>query len=379
MSLESHRDDPLGSRDASPLPFSSIRLSKVVGRLLLSLLVLVVLIVIAILFRRSQSSPAAQAPSAASASGAGSTHADNSAVSCLGRIEPQDGVLQVPAPYFEGRPQRVRELLVKQGDRVRTGQLLATLDGKEQLQTLMRLADARVDLARTRLAQVKAGARASDVAAQKAQTSELRATLENARSEYHRYEVLHQTTDVSNAELDARRLAVQTTEQKLQEAEARLTSISEVRQTDVDVADSELRVAIAEAGHARAQYANAMVYSPGTGRVLKIHAYPGEEAGPAGVLDLGKIDSMYVEAEVDERDIARVHSGQRAGITSDLFPGKVSGQVETVGTTIAKSDVLPLDPVAFADARVFKVRIRLDDGNSVAGFINGKVNVVIQP
>jgi len=304
----------------------------------------------------------------------------NRAVACLGRIEPQDGVLEVTAAYFEGRPQRVRDLKVKQGDHVKAGELLAVLDGKEQLQTTLKLAEARVDLAQARLTQVKTGARPSDIAAQKAQVAALQATLENAQAEYRRYEALHEKTDVSTAELDARHLAVQTSEQQLHEAEQRLESISEVRSTDVDVAQSELNVAVAEAAHARAELANGVVYAPASGQVLRVHAYPGEEVGPQGLLDLGKTDAMYVEAEVYETDIARVHAGQSAAITSDLFPGKLSGVVETVGTTIAKSDVLPLDPVAFADARIFKVRIRLDNSSSeVSNFINGKVNVVIQP
>jgi HlyD family secretion protein len=301
------------------------------------------------------------------------------AVGCLGYIEPQDGMLQVMAAYFEGRPQRVLELKVKEGDKVRAAQLLAILDGREQLQSAVRLADARVALARARLSQVKAGASASDVAAQKAAVSQIQAALENARSEYHRFEVLRQQTDVSTAELDARRLAVQTDEQKLEEAEERLKSISEVRPTDIDVAQSELGVAIAEAERTRLNLKSAMVYAPTAGQIVKIHAYPGEELGPQGLLDLGKTDSMYVAAEVYESDIARVHTGQNAIISSDLFPWKLSGVVDTVGTTIAKADVLPLDPVSFADARVFKVWIRLNDGRQVASLIHGKVNVVIQP
>ena len=304
----------------------------------------------------------------------------NGAVACLGRIEPEDGVLQVTAPYFEGRAQRVVELKVKENDTVHAHQLIAVLDGKNQLETALLRAEARVDLARTRLAQVKAGAKPADIAAQKAEIAQLQAKLENAKSEYRRYEVLHQTSDVATAELDARRLAVQTTEHQLEEAEQRLASISEVRATDVDVAESELRVAQAEVAHARADLTSSVVYSPAEGRILSIHAYPGEEVGPGGLLDLGKTDSMYVVAEVYETDVSRVHSGQHSSITSDLFPGtRLTGVVETVGATLAKADVLPLDPVSFADARIFKVRVRLDDGKPVTGFINGKVNVVIQP
>ncbi|MBV8050730.1 MAG: AMIN domain-containing protein, partial [Acidobacteriaceae bacterium] len=300
-------------------------------------------------------------------------------VGCLGRIEPEDGVLQVTGGYLEGRPQRVRELKVKENDFVHAGQLLAVLDGKDQLETALRLAEARVELSRSRLAQVNAGASASEIAAQQAQVEEIKADLQNARAEYKRYQELRQNTDVSPAELDARSLAVKTAEQKLAQAQERLKAISEVRPTNVAVAESELHVAEAEADHARAQLRTALVSSPVNGRVLAIHAYPGEELGPRGLLDLGKTDSMYVRAEVYEDDIARVHVGQQAYITSDLFPGQISGVVDTVGSTISKNNVLPLDPVSFADARVFNVRIRLDHASDVANFIHAKVNVVIHP
>lgn len=300
-------------------------------------------------------------------------------VGCLGRIEPEDGVLQVNGGYLEGRPQRVRELRVKENEFVHAGQLLAVLDGKDQLETAVQLAEARVELARSRLAQVNAGASASEIAAQQAQVEEIKADLQNARSEYKRYQELRQNTDVSPAELDARSLAVKTAEQKLAQAQERLKAISEVRPTNVAVAESELRVAQAEADHATAKLRTALVYSPVNGRVLTIHAYPGEELGPAGLLDLGKTDNMYVRAEVYEDDISRVHTGQQAYITSDLFPGQISGVVDRVGSTISKNNVLPLDPVSFADARVFNVRIHLDRASDVANFIHAKVNVVIRP
>ena len=300
------------------------------------------------------------------------------AVGCLGYIEPEDGVLAVTAKYFEGQPPRVLELKVKEGDRVAAGQLLAILDGREQLAAAVRLADARVDLARAQLNRVKAGASDSDIAARKAVVVEAQAALEHARAEYHRFEVLEQQHDVSMAELDARRVAVETDEQRVKQAEEQLTSISEVRPSDVEVAQSELHIAMTEAERTRLNLRMAMVYAPRGGRVVKIRAYPGEQAGPEGLLDLGKTDSMYVVAEVYETDIRRVHVGQQAAITSDLFAGRLAGVVERIGMTIAKADVLPVDPVTFADARVFKVWIRLSDG-PVEGLIHGKVNVVIEP
>jgi HlyD family secretion protein len=301
------------------------------------------------------------------------------AVACLGHIEPQNGVLRVSAAYLDGRPQRVRVLKVKQGDQVDAGQLLAILDGNHQLQTAARVADARVALAGAKLSQVKAGATQPEIAAQKADVEGLQAALENTRSEYRRYDALQRNTDVSVAQLESRRLAVTTAERSLEQAQERLKDISRVRPGDVEIAEAELSVAVAESEAAHARMNSGVVRSPAAGQVLRILAHEGEEAGTGGLLDLGKTDSMYVEAEVYETDIARVRPGQHTAITSDLFTGTMSGVVEIVGTTLAKNDVLPLDPVSFADARVFKVWIRLNDGAKVAGLVHGKVNVVIQP
>jgi hypothetical protein len=45
-------------------------------------------------------------------------------VGSRGRIEPEDGILLVAAPYFAGRPSLIKELRVKEGDWVRSGQVL---------------------------------------------------------------------------------------------------------------------------------------------------------------------------------------------------------------------------------------------------------------
>ena len=102
--------------------------------------------------------------SAAGSAPSPDNHAAGPGVGCLGYIEPKDGILAVSAPYVEGRPQRVMALKVSEGDEVRTGQLLAVLDGKEALESAVRLADERVSLAQARLTQVKAGASESDIA-----------------------------------------------------------------------------------------------------------------------------------------------------------------------------------------------------------------------
>src|SRR5206468_63192 len=106
------------------------------------------------------------------------------AVSCLGRIEPEGGVLRVAVPYLLGRPSIVKAIYVKEGDYLRNGQPLAVLDGKEQLEAAVRHADARIAVARRRLEQIKAGPKKGDVAAQEAEISRLTVAWANSRTEH---------------------------------------------------------------------------------------------------------------------------------------------------------------------------------------------------
>jgi HlyD family secretion protein len=301
------------------------------------------------------------------------------AVACRGRIEPENGVLRVAAPHLFGRPSLMKELRVKEGDRVRSSQLLAILDGRDQLQAALDQCGAGVSVARTRLAQVKAGAKSADLSAQRAEIARLEAGLENAQAEYQRYARLRKSDDVTASELDAKQTAVITAQRLLEEEREKLKSLSEVRPTDVDVAEAELGAAIADQQRARRELESSMVYSPATGQVIKVHAHAGEATDPQGILELAETDHMYAVAEVYETDIGKVRVGQRATITSDLLAAPIEGQVERIGMQVTPSSVLPADAASFADNRMVEVRIRLDDSQKVAGFINGKVLVVIHP
>src|SRR5262249_21947387 len=95
--------------------------------------------------------------------------AKKGAIGCLGRIEAGDGIVRVAARGLSGQPAIVGRLLVKQGDTVAAGQAIGELDTKEQLDTAVRQAVARVETARRRLAQTQMGAKPSDVAAQQAE------------------------------------------------------------------------------------------------------------------------------------------------------------------------------------------------------------------
>ena len=299
--------------------------------------------------------------------------------SALGHIEPEDGVIHVSAPSVAGAAPLVDELLVREGERVNGGQILAVLAVRRQLEASLRQSEARIEVARSRLEAVKAGPKAADLAAQQAEIARLDSTLQAARTELERYETLFRSHDVPAADVDKRRTTVQTTESAIQTARARLAGLSEIRQSDVRVAQSELESAEADAGRVRVDLDATQVRAPAAGLVLRIHTHKGEQIGPNGLLDLARTDRMNVIAEVYETDIARIRVGQRATIRSELFPGTLEGTVQLIGSNVMRREVLPNDPSSFSDSRVIRVKVRVPDGQKLASLINGKVTVVFRP
>ena len=306
---------------------------------------------------------------------------DTHAVSCLGRIQPEDGVIHVAGPYIWGdsHAPRVESLKVQEGDDVRRGQALAVFVGRANLEANVAQAQAQTAKARLRVEQVKAGVRKSDLAAQQAEIARLEAEAQHARTELSRYEALRATDDVTVAEVEARRNAVQVSEFAVEAARHRLESMQEVPDTDVRVAEADLAEAEANEQRARRDFEASTIYAPADGRVLKINTREGEEVGMSGLMDIARTRSMFVLAEVYETDIGRVRVGQHVTISGDILgTTTLTGVVERIAHNVKDAAVMPGDTVSFADKRIVETLIRLDQNEPAANLIGGKVIVVIQ-
>lgn len=327
----------------------------------------------AALFAGCQDKPRAAAPPAQKASPA----SESRSIGALGRIEPGQGIVRLATRSLGGQPSIVARLFIKEGDTVQAGQVVAELDSKTELEMAAQQAAARINVARRRLAQVQAGAKRSDVAAQQMEVERLESELENAQKEYERYSSLG--NNVTAAERDKMKLRVDSTTRALNGARQRLASLSEIRAVDVEVSQAELEEAIRNEARARSEHDASLIHAPLNGRVLKIHAWPGEAAGTDGLAEIAPIEPMYAVAEVSESDIARVKVGQRATITGSGLKAPMQGTVERVGAKVLQHEVMPVDPANFSDSRVVEVWIKFDDGRAVADLIHMRVDVVIQP
>jgi HlyD family secretion protein len=302
-------------------------------------------------------------------------------VSALGRLEPRGRVIRLTAsPAVEGA--RLAQLLVKEGDEIRAGQIVAVLDSQQRLQTAVLEAERQVAIAEAKLAQVQAGAKRGDIAAQEAAIARLEAERQNALTELQRSERLHNSGDVPASEVESRKLTLNTITKEILRNQAALTALQEVRPTDVQFARAEIASLQAAVTRARAPLELTNVRSLTNGRVLKIHVAPGEAVSSSdtkGILEIGATEQMYAVAEVFEADVHRVQSGQVVELTVRTTNQVLHGEVESIGLQIGKRNILDTDPVADLDSRVVEVRIRLNDADSrtVAGLTNLRVDVRI--
>ncbi|WP_442949414.1 ABC exporter membrane fusion protein [Nostoc sp.] len=336
-------------------------------------------------------------------------------VTALGRIEPQGKVIKLSAAVSaEGN--RVEKLLVKEGDRVKAGQVIAILNSRDRLQAAFKEAQEQVKVAQANLNRIQAGAKPGEIAAQKAAIARLKAehlgdinaqtaTIErfqaevrNAQAEDERYQQLSQQGAISTSQRDSKRLNLETAQKSLQETQAQLNrtqsssqqqvkeatatlnEISEVRGVDVEVVQAEVNRAVAAMNLAKVNLNQAEVRSPQNGQIFEIHTHPGEVVSNDGIADIGQTNQMYVIAEVYESDISKVHSGQQVRVFGDYLPIELQGIVDRKGLQVRRQNVINTDPVSNIDNRVVEVHIQLDEASSrkAATLTNMQVKAVIE-
>jgi RND family efflux transporter MFP subunit len=213
---------------------------------------------------------------------------------------------------------RLVELKVKEGDRVKKGEILARLESADVAAALSR-AQANLNVAHYG-------------------HEEAKAELNDATLSYERKKELLDSGLVSQAEFDA--------------VEARF------RRSQAAVAAAEAGVKSAEAAVQAAQVdvENTNIRAPFDGTVLTKNAEVGEMVTPFGsaisakaaVVSIADMTSLQIEANVSESNIEKIHVGQRCEIILDAYPeAKQEGIVQTIVPTADRAKATVLTKIRF--------------------------------
>jgi HlyD family secretion protein len=227
---------------------------------------------------------------------------------------------------------RIEVLAVKEGDRVKKGQLLMQLWNDDQ-QAEQAYARAQLDTSRKRVAEACSMA-------------------DLAQREVQRQEELFKKGFVSEGRLDTVRA----------EADARAAGCATA---NADVAQSQARVNVVGTARQRT-----VLVAPFEGTVAKIVGEVGEYSTPSppGVatppaIDLIDDSCLYVNAPMDEVDAPKIGAGQPVRISLDALPGKsFPGKVRRVAPYVTAVE---------KQARTVEVEVVFDDPKSAGHLLVG--------
>ena len=238
-----------------------------------------------------------------------------SVISTNGKVEPINN-FEAHAPA----PATVRKIFVKEGDKVKAGQLLLLLDDADaRVQSAKALAQLRA--AEADLDAVKSGGSNEELLTAKAELSKAQAERDDARRNLQAVQQLQRTGAAAPAEVEAAR-------NRLQKAEADTQLLEEKqkgRYSSPEVAKVEANAAQARAAYAAAQdlIKNTDIRAPFAGTVYQIPVKQGSYV-PGGelLIQVADLENVQVRAFVDEPEIGRLSKGQRVEVTWDATPGR---------------------------------------------------------
>lgn len=219
--------------------------------------------------------------------------------------------------------ERIAQLLVKEGDAVKKGQLLATLD-TVRLASNVDMQQAQLAAQQQIVARLEAGSRPEEILKAQADADAARIDADNAESSYQRVKTLVEQNFVAKQQLDDARA-------KADAAKAKFHSLQEVlklvqigpRKEDIAAAKATLNASHAAVEVARKALADASLYAPDDGIIQGRILEPGDMASPQRpVYTLALTDPIWVRAYIQGTALGKLKPGMSAEVSTDSFPGK---------------------------------------------------------
>jgi HlyD family secretion protein len=221
---------------------------------------------------------------------------------------------------------QIKELYVDFNSEVKAGQLIAQID-PETFEFRVRQAMADVDAARAAVLTAQANVAASNAAISRAQVD-----AAEALRDFERKKDLADKQFIAQSEADKARALVNTSGESVKSAQAQLAV------TNAQVKSAQANVAQREAAlfQARIDLQRTKITSPVNGIVIKRAIERGQTVAaslqsPELFVIAQNLSDMQVDASIDEADVSRIRTGQKATFTVDAFPGQTfEGEVRQV-------------------------------------------------
>jgi HlyD family secretion protein len=271
---------------------------------------------------------------------------------------------------------------VDEGDRIKKGQVVATLD-TDTLEAFRGAAQSEIANARAVLDELEEGTRKEEIEMARAQVKAAESKLKNARDEYERYLPLFKERAISPSMFDIRDTALRVaTEEHNNALQGLLKLETGPREQQIRAARSRWEKAKWELSRIELDIEHSEIRSPISGVVLVKASEVGEVVLPgATVVTVAAIDEVWLKGYVGERDLGRIKLGQKGEISIDTYPGKIYPGIVTFISSRAEFTPKNVQTKEERVKQVYRVKVTIQNphqdlkiGMPAEGYIitNGK-------
>jgi HlyD family secretion protein len=280
-----------------------------------------------------------------------------SVVSASGEIKPKTYV-NIGANGFG----KIIELRVKEGDRVKKGQLLA------QLENVQSSADVNATRASLQASETDSVAADAAMRTSLADLNRARSDAAHAKLDWERAQGLYKDALIAKQEYDAKKAVWESADAGLAQAEARVAQAKAQK----DSSDKHIAQNRATLTRVSDVLQKTTYVAPYDGIVTNLPVRQGEtvvmgiqNAPGSTLMTIADMSVITSEVKVDETDIVNVKLGQMADVTIDAIPRKVfHGIVTEIGNNaIVRSTGMATSQASSTsqEAKDFKVVVTLQD------------------
>jgi HlyD family secretion protein len=280
-------------------------------------------------------------------------------VSAQGRVEGNGEAVPVESS-MDGV---LRRVLVREGEKVSPLQPIAEV-GCEELDGQIRAFEAAHESAAQSLILTMRGKRDEERRVAEEEVKAAEAVMTRAGTQRERMRMLAAKEEVPKTSAEDADRDFLTAEAGYRAASERRTLAyagplpEEIARANADVKTAEERL-----NAVRAQKDKCIVRSPLRGSITRVYLKAGEAVStviPRPIVEIADLSRRQIRVEVDERDIASVHLGQKARVRVEGLGASLSGQVTWTALTMGRKSARSTDPAEKSDRDILEAIVSLE-------------------
>lgn len=260
----------------------------------------------------------------------------------------------------------ISELKIKEGDRVKAGQIIARISRPDLEAQLLR-DEAALVKATVQLTDLEKGSRNQEVQEATANLAAAQAVFDKAKTDLARLQSLYRDGAISAQQLDAAQSSYDVARNSLLANQSRQSLVEEGNRPDtIEAQRLEVKRSQAIVDASRALLDDTVVTSPLDGVVLTKNYESGEYVNPgSAIATIGEMEDCWVKIYISSTQIGLIQVGQPVEVRVDAFPDKpFSGTIKEISQN---AEFTPRQSITQRERAnlVFMVKVKIDNSQGV--------------